>query len=87
MEVVALILGTYALTSSVMYSDGPYSVLYRIRNNEAIKDFGVLECFMCASIWVSIILTFILGLEWLYCLIAWGAAIIIDKILTWLFTK
>lgn len=87
MEVLALILGTFASTYALIYSDGPWGVIYRVRNLEAMKDFGILECFICTSFWVSIIITFTLGLHWWILLIGWGASVIIDKLLTYLFTK
>lgn len=87
MEIIGLILGTYALSTAITQSDGPWGVLYRIRNNELVKDFGLLECFICVSMWVSILLTIIMGLPWYFILIAWGASLIIDKLLLYLFTK
>lgn len=87
MEVLALILGTYALSASLLYSDGAWGLMYRIRNNESVKDFGLLECYICTSFWIAALLTFVFGFVWWYGLIAWGATVIVDKILISLFTK
>lgn len=82
MEAVALIFGTYVITAALIYSDGPWGLLYKARNNNLIKDFGVLECFLCSSLYVAIVLTFVIGLDWWYSLIAWGTSVIVDKIIT-----
>lgn len=82
MEIAALILGTYVISAGLIYSDGAWGIIYNLRSNKIIKDFGVLECFLCTSFYVSIALTALLGIHWLYIFIGWGASVLIDKLIS-----
>lgn len=82
----ALILLTYALSSALVYSDGAFGIMYRIRNHELVKEFGVFDCFLCCSFWVAVLVSIPTG-DILMFAYAWGGAVIVDKFFTWLFTK
>lgn len=85
MEAVAILL-TYSLTLSLTVSDGAWGLLAKIRNNERMKDFGLFECFMCVSLWVSMAVAIVLGDPILFAW-GWGGSIIVNHFFTWLFTK
>lgn len=86
MEALAIILGTYAITLALTESDGAFGVMYKIRNNKAIKNFGLFECHLCTSFWVAVFLSLAFGMP-LMTLIAWGSSVLIDKIVTTLYVK
>lgn len=85
MEAVALLL-TYAITSALIYSDGAFGIMYRIRNIKWVKEFGIFDCFICTSFYPALAISFIANDFWLMGW-AWGGSIIVDKLLIWMFTK
>jgi len=78
--IIALILGTYAISAVFIYSGGPWGSLGVLRNIRAIKNFGLLECFLCTSFWIALALTLALHLPGWYILIGWGGAFLIDQV-------
>lgn len=81
METISLILGTYVITLSLTQSDGAWGILYKLRHNKHIEDFGILDCFLCTSFWVSLILCISFQNIPLF-FIVWGISVILDKLLT-----
>ena len=80
METISLILGTFVITSGLLYSDGPWGILYKLRANSFIKDFGAFECFLCISLYVSIVLCMVFN-RFDLVLISWGSSVIIDALI------
>jgi len=79
-EFASLILGTYIITLFLTHSEGPWGALYKLRNNKAVDNFGVLNCFMCTAFWVALGLCLILGrMDLLF--ISWGAATALDRLI------
>ena len=66
MEFVIAVLAAYYLTTVFTNSDGPMGVFYLLRQIKAVKDFGMLECFICTSVWIAgvIILIPAFGILW-----------------------
>lgn len=85
MEAIVLLI-TYALTSALVYSDGAFGIMYRIRDIEWVKDFGLLECYLCTSFWVGLVVSLLSGDIWLIGW-AWGGSVIVDKFINWVLTK
>lgn len=79
MEPITLILATYAVTLVFVKSEGPFGSLYRLRQNEKVDNFGLLNCFMCTAFWIALIVCLIAGRLDLF-FISWGSSIIIDKV-------
>jgi len=78
---IAVILGTYVVTSVFVYSYGPFGVLEDLRNVPLIRRSGLLDCFLCTSFWVALVLCMVFGrLDAFF--IAWGAATVLDKLIT-----
>lgn len=79
MDFITLIFGTYAISLALTQADGPFGIIYKIRTHTAVENFGALGCFLCTAFWVALALCLITGnLSLLF--IAWGGAIIIDKV-------
>lgn len=79
MDYATLILGTYAITLVFTQSEGPYGIIYRLRTNKAVDNFGLFNCFLCTAFWVALLLCLLtnnLGLL----LIAWGGATVINGV-------
>lgn len=80
MDTAGLILATYVLTLVLIQSDGPWGIIYKIRSNKFIDSFGILNCFICTSFWIALLISILAG-NIFYLFIYWGGAVIIDKIL------
>lgn len=50
METLVLILSTFAVTSALTGSDGPFGLFHKLRN---VKQAGVLECFLCTAVLIG----------------------------------
>ena len=81
MIIATLILGTYALTLALTESAGPWGLLERLRNIKAVQSFGLLECGLCCSAWVSLALCIALARLDLW-LLTFGASVVLDKLIT-----
>lgn len=77
---LSLILGTYALTLALIESEGAWGFMEHIRNNRYIDDFGLLNCFLCTSFWVSIALCVAFGRLDLV-LLAWGGSVVLERLI------
>lgn len=78
--IISQILGTYVLTCVLAYSGGAYGSLEAFRNKPSVKSFGLLECFLCISFWIALLMTLIAGGTWMTFFIVWGSAFIIDQL-------
>lgn len=56
MTYILITLATYWLTLALSSSPGPYDSFERLRSNQKIKDFGLLDCFTCLAVWFSTLL-------------------------------
>lgn len=74
------ILGAYAIAAVFVYSGGAWGSLDNLRNSIRVKEFGLLECFLCTSFWSSLFMTLIAGGTWQTFFIVWGAAYVIDQL-------
>ena len=83
---LSIVLGTYALTLALVESEGPWGIFDIIRHNRYIDNFGVLNCMICSSFWVSVALCVACQRIDLV-LIAWGANVLIDRIVTAIMLK
>lgn len=86
MTIVLLILATYLLTLALVYSDGAWGAVARVRSIKWVDNFGLLNCFLCTSVWVSAILCIVFlpfNLELiLYIFAVAGAATALDRVTT-----
>ena len=85
---IAAVLSTFRITELLICDDGPLSVFARLR--EFLKKYlfdGVLECYYCASGWVSLAIS---GYLWhlnavstpyvaLYWFAVWGGAVLCQR--------
>lgn len=76
---LSAILATYAVSCVLVHKDGPYNVVRRLR--ASTENFGVLNCVVCISFYISLLITFIYPIDIQYFLAVWGATIIIDEII------
>lgn len=81
MVIVALILSSYAITLALVESSGPWGVIYRLRHNKHVEAFGLLDCTLCTSFWVSIALVLAFRPEYglLGGLGVWGAVVVLGR--------
>lgn len=79
MASVALIGAVYGVSYALVYLDGPFDIFERLRGLKWLREFGVLDCFGCASFWVSMAITHSHGV--ITALGVWGVCIIIDNII------
>ena len=85
---LAFVLGAFSvwrITHLLHAEDGPWDLLYRLRQWLGRSFFGQLtDCFYCLSLWVSAPFAWMLGAGWLEKLLFFwalsGAAIILQKI-------
>lgn len=82
MTEVSLVLAVYMISTALVYSGGPYGALERLREQEWMKDLGLLDCFLCTSFWVSMIVLFVPDIHDGFVFVAWGVSYLADKIIT-----
>jgi len=86
MTIILILLTIYIITLALTSSDGPYKSIARLRSNEKVDRFGLLNCYLCTSIWVSAIvclLTLPINLEIIiYIFGLAGAATALHKLTT-----
>lgn len=80
MDAISLILGVYAFTLVLTQSEGAWGQLYKLRNDKYVDDFGLLNCFICTSFWITVLICLFTA-HWGLFFIGWGGAIIIDKVI------
>lgn len=75
------------ITSSLVYSDGAWGIMEKIRSNKYIKSLGILDCFLCTSFWVSLPFTFFFAgytgyfTGFILALGVWGLSYVIDMLI------
>lgn len=75
------IIAVYVITSVFIYSSGPWRSLETLRNNQKMKEFGLLDCFLCTSFWVALVFG-IISHRADVAIVAWGAAYFIDQVVS-----
>jgi len=80
-------LATWRLTHLFAKEDGPFDIIFLIRQKAGTRFFGkMLDCFYCLSIWIALPLGIWLGLEWIEKIILWlalsGAACLLEQATT-----
>lgn len=80
------ILAVYALSWSLVYSDGAWGLLERFRSIKWVDSFGVLNCIVCTAFWVSIVVYF-LPFEAVFILGMWGAVVVLEQTISNLMVK
>jgi hypothetical protein len=76
-------LATWRVTHLIVYEDGPWEAIARLRKLAGSRFFGkLMDCFYCLSLWVSAAATFTLTFrlkEWImFWLALSGAACLLD---------
>jgi hypothetical protein len=62
LEFVVAVLATWRVTHLIVYEDGPWDVIARLRKITGAGFFGkLMDCFYCSSLWVSAAATVLLG--------------------------
>lgn len=78
------VLGVWRVTHLLNAEDGPWDLLVRLRRSVGNGFWGgLMDCFLCLSLWVSAPFAFWLGQGWKECLLLWpalsGAAILLER--------
>ena len=79
-ELLILALATYGTSKLVAEYDGPFDMLYSMRNRRWL---GMLTCTVCTSVWVGLFFSIIfwLGFVWVLLPLAIvGAIILIEEV-------
>jgi hypothetical protein len=59
---VLAVLATWRITHLIVYEDGPWDAIARLRKVAGAGFFGkLMDCFYCASLWVSAGVTVLVG--------------------------
>lgn len=89
MTPLALIVATlaaYRIAYLIAREDGPFDVMSRIRGaidpNQKTWVGRGLNCILCISFWVTLIITLLIGGTWLEWLGMAGAIVIINKVMS-----
>jgi hypothetical protein len=77
-------LGVWRITHLLAAEDGPWDLLVRLRRRAGDGFWGgLLDCFYCLSLWISIPFAWLLGESWPERLLLWpalsGAAILLER--------
>lgn len=76
------ILAVYAVSYAIVYLDGPFELLEKLRSVRAVENFGVLMCINCISFWFSWVAVFVVGFQWWAALGIWGGVIVLNGLIT-----
>lgn len=72
-------LAIYGISWALVYSDGAWGIMSKIRSVSLVEGFGILNCLACTSFWVSLPVAFMIDpIAWLG---IWGAVIIVDNLI------
>jgi len=90
MNILYLILSVFAvwrLTHLLGKEDGPFDIIFLIRQKAGIGFFGkLLDCFYCISIWIALPFGIWLGQDWIEKILLWlalsGAACLFEQATT-----
>lgn len=76
-------LATWRLAHLLHAEDGPWRCVARLRQALNARQFGVLECFFCASVWTALPTALLVSTRRRQFLIAWpalsAAAVLIER--------
>lgn len=80
-------LAVWRLTHLIVKEDGPWQIISKIRRKAGNGFWGnLMDCFMCASIWVAVPFVFFVGGTIVEKLVIWlalsGTAIILERMFT-----
>lgn len=75
---VLLVFATFAVSYALVYLDGAWGLLCRLRAIPAIKRFGVLDCVACTSMYISFVFTLCAGFTPILFLGVWGIVVFLD---------
>lgn len=68
------VLAVWRLSHFFVFEDGPFNVVVRLRVMAGHSQLGrVMDCFYCASLWLSLPLVFVLADEILESIVLWLA--------------
>ncbi|RYY69271.1 MAG: DUF1360 domain-containing protein [Chitinophagaceae bacterium] len=68
------ILAAWRLTHLLSKEDGPFDIIYILREKAGAGFFGrLLDCFYCLSIWISLPFGLWLGNTWIEKIVGWLA--------------
>lgn len=78
MDLAIASLATFGIAVMLSEKDGPFDILLRLRSK-----FKLLECTVCISFWVALVVLAMLALGWSY--ITWtfavvGAVVLLDRL-------
>ena len=78
------VLATWRMTHLLVHEDGPWNVITRLRRRAGDGFWGqLMDCFYCASLWISAIAALTVARSWwewaLYWLAISGAACILER--------
>ena len=79
------ILSIWRITHLLYAEDGPWDFVVRLRARAGVGFWGgLLDCFYCLSLWVSVPPALLLGADWLERLLMWpalsGGAILLERV-------
>src|SRR6266446_4516296 len=82
---VVAALATWRVTHLIVYEDGPWDVIARLRTRAGSGFFGkLMDCFYCLSLWVSAVAAVALAPRIIEGILLWlaisGAACLLDRI-------
>jgi len=85
LKFVIAVLATWRVTHLIVYEDGPWDVIARLRKIAASGFFGnLMDCFYCSSLWVSAGATLLLGAPPRDWVLVWlglsGAACVLNRV-------
>lgn len=83
---LAAVLATWRVTHLITAEDGPFNIVARLRSAAGAGFFGdLMDCFYCASLWVSAPMAFWVAHGWSTRVVAWLAlsagAILIERLI------
>lgn len=80
MELLIWILATYRLTILIVYEDGPFDVLIKLRSSFSINQWlnKGINCPWCVSFWLSLFVLFLPTIVTTWLAIAGGVAVIMS---------
>lgn len=85
LKFVVAVLATWRVTHLIVYEDGPWDVIAKLRKMAGAGFWGkLMDCFYCSSLWVSAGTTFLLRVSLKDWLLMWlglsGAACVLNRI-------
>lgn len=77
---ILAVLGTYGVSYSLVYLDGPFGIFERIRDVSWIDRFGVLLCVPCSSFYIALPMGLFGGFNLISSIGIWGAVVLLDRL-------